>query len=112
MRDIVGHFLQPAHQSLDALQHGVQVGGQPVELVARAGDGQTAGQVPSHDGLSRVGHRVNAVEHAPADENAACNAKDDDDRYRPAPGVGDDLKQPLTLIEIAADEQTKTAGQL
>ena len=38
VRDVVGHFLQAAHQRLDALQHGVEVERQPVEFVARPGD--------------------------------------------------------------------------
>ena len=34
--DIVGDLLEPLHQLLDAVEHGVEVGGERVELVVRA----------------------------------------------------------------------------
>ncbi len=37
MRDIVGHFLEAGHQRLDALQHGVEIFRQAVDLVAGCG---------------------------------------------------------------------------
>ena len=45
VRDIVGDLLEAVHQRLDALQHGVEVAGEPVELVAGAGDRQPPGEV-------------------------------------------------------------------
>ena len=38
MGDVVGDFLQARHQRLDAVEHGVEVVGETVELVAGAGD--------------------------------------------------------------------------
>ena len=112
MGDIVGNFLQPAHQRLDALEHGVDVVGEAVELVAGAGDRQPAGQIAGHDGLRRAGHGVDAAEHAPADEEAAGKTEHDDERQRPLPGIGDNAEQPLALFEIAADQKAETAGKL
>ena len=57
-----------------------------------------------------LGHGVDALEHAARDEKSAGEAKHDHQRDRPAPGVDNDVIEPLALIEIAADEQAKSAG--
>ena len=112
VRDVVGDFLEAAHQRLDALQHGVEMLGEAVELVAGAGDRQAAGEIAGHDGLRLVGHGLDAVEHAPADEEAAGEPQHDDQRQRPLPGIGDDAEQPLAFLEIASDQKAEAAGQL
>ena len=86
--------------------------GKPVELIAGAGDRQAAGKIAGHDGLRRLGHGVDAAEHAPADEEAAGEPEHDDQRQRPLPGIGNDAEQPLALLEIAADQEAEAAGQL
>ena len=112
MGDIVGYFLEAPHQGLDALEHGVEVIGEAVELVAGAGDRQTSGEIAAHDGLRRIGHGVDALEHAAADEESAGKPKHDDQRQRPLPGMGDDAEQALAFLEIASDQKMKAAGQL
>ena len=59
-----------------------------------------------------VGHGLDAVEHAPADEEAAGQPQDDDQRQRPLPGIGDDAEQPLAFFEVAPDQKAEAAGQL
>ena len=110
MGDIVGHLLQAAHQRFDALEHGVDVVGEAVEFVAGAGNRQPAGKIAGHDGLRRSGHGIDAVEHPPADEETAGKAKHDDQRERPASGIGNDAVEALALLEVAADQETKPAG--
>jgi len=34
VRDIVGHFFEPMHERLDALEHGIEIGSEPIEFVA------------------------------------------------------------------------------
>ena len=112
MRDVVGDFLQTPHQRFDALEHGIEVIGKPVEFIAGAGDRQSAGKIARHDHLRLLGHGVDAAEDAPADEEAAGETEHDDQRQRPLPGIGNDAEQPLALLEIAADQKTEAAGQL
>ena len=112
VRDIVGDLLQAVHQRLDALEHGVEIVGQPVEFVAGAGDRQPLAEIAGHDGAGGLGHGVDAPQHAAGDEEAAGEAEHDDDRDRPAPGREHDVVEPLALLEIAADQQAEAAGQL
>ena len=112
MGDIVGHLLEAAHERLDALEHGIEVVGEPIELVAGAGDRQAPGQVAVHDLARRVRHRVDALEHPPRHEQAAGDPEHDDDRQRPAAGGDHDVVQPLALLEVAPDQQTEAGRQL
>ena len=86
--------------------------GEAVELVAGAGDRQPAGEIAGHDGLRRSGHGVDTVEHASADEESAGEPEHNDQRERPAPGVGNDAVEPLALLEVAPDQEPKAARQL
>ena len=61
--------------------------------------------------MRRVGHRVDALEHAAADKESADEPEHDDDRERPAPGIGDDAVEALALLEVAPDQQAEAAGQ-
>ena len=112
MRDVVGDLLEAVHQRLDPLEHDVEVVGQPIELVAGARDRQAPGQVAVHDPARRFGHRVDALEHATGDEEAAGDTQHDDDRRATSGRREDDVVQPLALLEIAADQQTEAARQL
>ena len=69
-------------------------------------------EIALHDGLRGLGHRVDALEHAPRDEEAAGEPKHDHDRERPAAGRDDDVVQPLALLEVASDQQAEAAGKL
>ena len=110
--DVVGNLLEAPHQRLDPLQHDVEIDREPVELVVGTGSRQTAGEVAGHDGARRLGHGVNAAQHAARDEEAAGQPQDDDQRDRPLPSGENDVVEPLPLLEIAADQQAKSARQL
>ena len=110
--DVVGDLLEAPHQRLDPLQHDVEVDREPVELVVGAGDRQPAGEIAGHDGARRLGHGVDAAQHAARDEEAAGQPEHDDQRDRPLPGGENDVVEPLALLEIAADQQAEAARQL
>ncbi len=111
MGDVVGDFLQARHQRFDAVEHGVEVVGETVEFVAGAGDRQPVAEIAFHDVARRLGHGVDAVQHAPRDEEAAGEAEHDHDRHRPTPRREHDVVEPLALLEVAADQQAEAAGQ-
>ena len=102
---------RPAHQRLDALQHGVEIFGEPIELVAAAPDRQPSGEIAGHDPLGGAGHGVDPRQHAARHEDAAAEAEHDDDQERPLRRLGDDAEQPPPLVEVAADQQPKAVGQ-
>ena len=58
----------PSFSVGDPGQHGVEVFGQAVELVAGAGHRQPAAQIAAHDAAARLGDAVDALQRAPADE--------------------------------------------
>ena len=111
MGDVVGDFLQPHHQGLDPLQHGVEVFRQTIEFVAAAPDRQPAGEIAGHDALGGAGHGVDPVQHPPRHEDAAAEAEHDDDQQRPLRGLGDDAEQPPSFLEVAADQEPKTVAE-
>ena len=85
---------------------------EPIELVVGPDGRQAAGQVAGHDGARRLGHGVDAAQHAARDEEAAGQPQDDDQRDRPLPGGKNDVVEPLALLEVAADQQAEAARQL
>ena len=109
--DIVGDFLQPHHQGLDPLQHGVEVFGEAIEFVAAASDRQPAGEIAGHDALGGAGHGVDPLQHPPRHEDAAADAEHDDDQHRPLRGVRDDPEQPPALLQIAADQKPEAVAE-
>ena len=109
--DVVGDFLQPRHQRLDPLQHGVEVFREAIELVAAAPHRQPPAEIAGHDALGGAGHGVDALQHPARDEDAAAEAEHDDDQHRPLRGLGDDAEQPPPLVEVAADQQPEAVGR-
>ena len=112
MGDIVGDLLQPAHQCFDSFEHRVDIVGEPVELIAGAGDRQTTGEVAGHDRLRSPGHGVDPAQHAAADKESTDQAEHDHQRERPLTGVDDDAKQAFALLKVAADQEMKPAREL
>ena len=100
------------HERFDPLQHDIEVLGEPVEFVAGAGDRQAAGEIAIHDVAGGVGHGIDPLEHAARDEKSARDTKHHNDRQRPPAGGEHDIVKPLTLFQIASDQEPKTAGQL
>ena len=109
--DVVGDFLQSDHQGFDALQHGVEIFRQTVELVAAAPDRQPPAQVARHDALRGAGHRIDPPQHAPRNKDTAAEAKHDHDQQRPLRRIRDNAKQPPPFVQIAPDQETEAAGQ-
>ena len=109
--DVVGDVLDAVEQMLDALEHGVQAVGQPVEFVAGAGHLEPSGQVAEHDPAAGRGQRIDALQHAAADEDVAQQRQPDHQRQRPGERLADDLAELLALADVAADQHAEPAGQ-
>ena len=104
--------LEAVEQVLDALQHGVEAVGEAVELVAAAGHLQPAGQVAAHDRAARGGQRIDAFQHAPADEHPGQRRQGDHQRQGPGQCLRDDVAELLALAEVAADQHVVATGQV
>ncbi|KAF5033895.1 hypothetical protein DSECCO2_601880 [anaerobic digester metagenome] len=109
--DVVGHLLDPVHELGDLVEHGVQVAGQPVELVAGPAAGDAAGEVAGHDFPAGLVDHVDALEHPAAGQQPAHAAEHHREPQAPDERVHD---QPLHLEakrHVASDQQVEVAGQ-
>ena len=68
--DVVGHLAHAQHQPLDLVEHGVEVGGELVELVAAAGERHALRQIAVDDALAGAVHRLDPAQHVARHEAA------------------------------------------
>ena len=80
--DVARDLLHAGHEALDLVEHLVQADGQPVELVARAGNGNALRQVARHDGAAGGGDGLDAAQEIAAHQHAAEEAENDGDGER------------------------------
>ena len=111
MGDVVGDFAQARHELLNALEHRVQVGGEPVEFIVRAADRQACGEVSLHDGLGAFVHGVDAAQHTARNEEASEHADERDPEQRGDERPAEDAGDGFAVLEIAAYKQAKAARQ-
>ena len=80
VRDGVGDLAHALHQALDAVEHGVEILGQRVELVMRLADGHAARQIAGDDLGAGAVDRVQPRQHVAAHQGAADQAEQQDQR--------------------------------
>ena len=81
--DVVGDLAHRGHQSLDLVEHPVQIGGELVELVIGAGPRHPIRQVAGHDAFGGPVHLLDAAQHVAAHHRAAHHADRERDETRP-----------------------------
>ena len=111
MGDIVRNLANPLHQRGDAVEHGVEIARQPVQFVVRAGEGQPPGKIFMQQGRGLVAHRVHPVEQAAGDEQPAEGADHQQPHQGGEQGRAENMRQPLAVFEIMADQQPEMARQ-
>ena len=109
--DVVGHFLHPGHELGDAIEHGVEAGNEPIELVVGARHRQAAGQVALGDPARLDADAVDAMQHASRHHQAADRGDGGKPGQRVEQRPPQDRRQGVALGEIMADQQTKAAGE-
>ena len=105
VRDVVGHFAHAAEQSLDLVEHGIQVGRQLVELVARALERDPLAEIARHDPARGAVDRIDAAEHAAAHQEAAGEAKQQRQRETPTQRAPDLRLDLHPVLDVAPDQQ-------
>jgi hypothetical protein len=98
--------------SVDARQHRVDGGGQAVELVAAARQGNPARKIAAHDVLAGGAHGIDAREAVAADEGAADEAQRQGRQHRPGQRPGHDAAEVAALQRVAPDEEVIAAGEI
>ena len=109
--DVVGDLLQPLVQLGDPGQHGVEVFGKPVELVAGAGHRQPAAKVAAHDAAACLGDIVDALQRARPTKNQITSAAKPHHAERRHQRAAHDDAEALRLAEIAADQHDHLVRQ-
>ncbi len=111
MRDVVGDLAHALQQPLDLVEHRIEVGGELVELVARA---RSAMRWPSSPAMiCRVSRFIASTrrEHAAAHHEAAGEAEQQRQREAPADALLDQRLDLQALLDLAPDQQAEAAGQ-
>ena len=92
MRDIVGDLAHRRHQTLDLLEHPVEIGGELIELVPGAVQRDALGEIAGHYALAGPVDLLDpaqqvAAHHAAAGETRAERDKPGPQQRRPDPAA-------------------------
>src|SRR5271166_3589415 len=109
--DIIRHVFEPGHEVLDAVQHGVQVLAQAVELVVASCHRKALSEIALHDRAGGARCGVNPAQHAPAHDNGAHNSDYDDKAISKNKGSSQEPLQHLLAFNVTSDDQMKIAGE-
>jgi hypothetical protein len=105
VRDVVGHLAHAAEQPLDLVEHGIEVGRQLVELVARALERDALAEIARHDAARGAIDRIDPPEHAPAHDEAAGQPEQQRERKAPAQRAPDLRLDLQPVLDLASDQQ-------
>ena len=108
VRDVVGRLLHLAHQRLDAVEHEIEVLGEPVPFVARAAQRNAFAEIALHD---RAADRVDGLD--PPDGAArdvdGHHARQDEDHQQRKRERGVDLGgEAAQIVDVLADQQMQS----
>ena len=103
--DVVAHAFDFVHQPLNAVEHGVDDGGQHVQFVTPVGQRQTVGQVARDNRLGTGLNGPNALQRTSTQQVPARNAGDDGQRQAPEQRVQDDPRHREQRAVIAHQHQ-------
>ena len=103
--DVVRDLPQSLHQLLVAVEHGVEIVGEPVEFVIRAGRGDPLAERAPHDAPRRLVDGLDPGDEVDADDHAAAQRQQEQGHRRRDEGAGDDLLQLAEIIGVAPDEE-------
>ncbi len=111
MGDIVGDLADAPHQSLDLIQHGIEIDGELIEVISGSGGGYSSGEVAAHDLAAGLVDLFDTPHRAAAHGDAAYQGQGDRDGQPPEQGADDQLLGGLELARIPAHQQVQTALQ-
>ena len=111
VRDVVGDLAHARQQALDLVEHGVQVAGEHVELVARALERDPLAEVAGHDPPRGAVDRIDPAQHAAAHHEAAGQAQQQGQADAPADRLLASATGSAEVLDVAADQETEVAGE-
>ena len=112
MREVVRNTAHLFHQRSDTVQHGVEIAGQFIEVVARPIHRYTPGEIAGHNLAAGLIDLFNAPHQAAAHHRATDQAQNQRDCQSPEQCSDNQLVRSLQFVQIAADQQAKAAAQL
>ena len=109
--DVVGDGADAAEQTLDLVEHAVEIFRQTVELVMAAAHGHAMLHAAMHDALGPLVDGVDAAEDGAAHDQAFDHAEQHDDRQGRDEGAGQRFLEALLRTHVAADQEMILARQ-
>ena len=111
VRDIVRNVLEPGHEVLDAVEHGIQVAGLAVELVVPARNRNALGHIALHDGPRRIRGRIHAPQNPAAHHDAPGNPNDNNERIAQEKRLPEHALERLLAFDIPRNDQVQIARE-
>ncbi len=111
VRHRIGDLAQAPHQLLDAVEHGIEIGGERVEFVIGLGDRNPARQIAGHDLLAGRVDAVEPLEQIAAHERPADQAQDQKQRHTPGQRGGEQALGLVALVDVAGDQKLEASGE-
>ncbi len=87
--DVAGDLTQSVEQLLDAVEHSVQTGHQPVDLVVGAAHRDARREIALHDGPTGAADRVDAAHEVSAQQHATADRQQESQSAGPDEGLHD-----------------------
>ena len=109
--DVVRDLPQPLHQELNAVQHGVGVGGEAVEFVPRTDQRHTPAEVALHDTSRDAVDRLHPAQRAEAGDDPADDREKQGECRRDAEAADDLLLEMDHVAEVTRDRDELSRRQ-
>ncbi len=112
MRDIVGHLLEPLQQLLDAIEHGVEIGGKGIELVIAPRHRHALAEIARHDLGRGLLDGIDPPQDAPRGDAPGDDREQDDPDHASEEALQDDGRIAPAFDDVATDHQAHAIAQL
>ena len=107
VRDVVGRLLHLAHQRLDAVEHAIEVLGEPVPFVAGSAQRNPLAEIALHDRAADRVDRLDPSDGAARDIDGHHSGEDEDHRQRQRERGVDLCGKAAQIVDVLADQEAQ-----
>ena len=112
MGDVVGDLAHAVQEPFDLIEHGVEIGGELIELVAaRPVERDPPAEVARHDLFGGAVDAIDPAQHPAAHQEAAGKPEQKREPEPPGEGMLDPGLQLQSFLDLAAHQQAVAAGE-
>src|SRR5260370_41439534 len=110
MRHVIGDLPVGFHQLLNAVEHGVEVLGELVPLIAASAQGNALAEPGSHDFSGGGIDCFDPSHRAPRGGYARCRRREDDQPESPSKTGGNCVDKAAEILNFSSDEEMVATG--